>query len=370
MPWYELGVSMRGERVCRVETDAEGRFETPVAYPAGTLTLSLDDVEGQESSNKSTDLIAQLDHDPAAPEQEVPIGVGPTYYVALELSTGLEPSDLRVRLYLDPPEHRNSERNFFGSGHDRNKTVLRPAPHGSDVRWVRFRKSRLPSWRAWLSVDSLDGMWRGGARVDGGRAFTLRSPRSSCGRAAPCAAASSRRRRPSAVELRSPCSATERARDRSCGSTPAPREGSASPTSIRDAYRIEVRDEAVRAAPVRFMLSDGELDLGGLAWEPIPLAGSVRLHLRSTLEVPIDVQLVRSLDPPRYPLWHSDDWQELPREASRVCSSGKRSTPASTPSRCTATASSTGTCRWDSSCRLWWISSSSFPCQRSRCASR
>jgi hypothetical protein len=77
-------------------------------------------------------------------------------------------------------------------------------------------------------------------------------------------------------------------------------------------YLLEVRDEAVRAAPVRFTLDEGELDLGQLPWEPISLAGSVRLRLRSLVEVPIDVQLVRTEDPPRHPLWHSDSWEQRP----------------------------------------------------------
>jgi hypothetical protein len=82
-------------------------------------------------------------------------------------------------------------------------------------------------------------------------------------------------------------------------------------------YRLEVRDERVRAEPVSFALrgvgfEPSELDLGELPWTPIPLAGKVRLRVRSEIEFSLDVQLVRRFDPPRYPQWHSDDWEPLP----------------------------------------------------------
>jgi hypothetical protein len=310
VPWYELRVAMGGKRVCRVETDAEGRFETPIAYPEGTLQLSLEDVEGQASSNSSADLFLRLEHDPSQPEQELEIGVGPTLFLHLQRPDDLALGELRARIYLDPPL-RSESTDAYLSLFDIPTTVVRPPRDSSDRMWVRFRQERGPLSPLWLAVESLDGLWRGGARIPSGSGV-----------------------HPDTLEvvLHPRCAA----RGRFVSSLPSDRGGALialyeeedeeplvwayadDEDGFRIAdldpggYRLEVRDEAFRAPPVRFTLSEGELDLGELTWEPIAMAGPVRLRLRSAVEVPIDVELVRTSDPPRFPLWHSDSWEELP----------------------------------------------------------
>ncbi|MEW6071230.1 MAG: hypothetical protein AB1726_01365 [Planctomycetota bacterium] len=310
VPWYLLGVSMGGEGGCVVETDAEGRFATPVPYPAGMLTLDLWDVTGQELPADGADRTTRMEHDPAGPELDVAIPVGPTYSLELSLPDGLGRSEVRARLYVDPPAHREAGDTPWSRT---PTTLLRDRPDASRSPWVRFRGLLVPAQDPlWLSVESRDGMWRGGARVGGGPGvhpervrITLHERCAVVGRfvsvdpieggGAQIALLPGTEGAPPLVWAHAGVQGGFRIDDLEPG-----------------AYRLEVRDEAVTATPVCFTIVEGVLDLGELPWEPIPLAGPVRLRLRSAAYVPIDVQLVRTLDPPRHPLWHSDEWEELP----------------------------------------------------------
>jgi hypothetical protein len=299
VPWYALDVAASDGTVARVTSAADGRFETSEALAPGKVSLRLVDAVGQIFSSQHP---VSLVHREVRELHEVRIEVGPTYFVDAVLPDPLEPADLGARLFLDPPELDRSG--------DVPTTILRP-PRGAETLWLRFAEpSSVQETPLWLELSSADGLWVGGARVPGGPGV---------------------HREPVHVELQPRCAVRGRlvtsAQEPGVGmlalfraqDSGAPRwAGTDGDGRFRmDAlepgeYRLELRDEALRGPPVTFSLRAGELDLGELDCEPIPIAGSVHLRVQSDVELPIDVELVRRSDPPRSPPWHSDDWEPLP----------------------------------------------------------
>jgi hypothetical protein len=305
VPWYELDLEDEHLQVVRVTSDGEGRFAAGAARP-GPLRVSLVDCDGQATPSEHRRPLVLEPRD-GEPPVDVPIDVGPTYSVDVALPEPLTPADLRVRLFLDPPEHGDESSNPL-----RCETLLRAPRGASSHAWARFREPNALTEVAWLQLASADGLWEGGARVPSGPGV---------------------HREPVRVELRSRCAVRGRyvfpagVEARAFGALALFRDGAEVNGPIwahtdgdgrfrfsglsAGMYRLEVRDAAVRAEPVTFALRSGEQDLGELPMVPLPIVGSVRLRVQSELELPLDVQLVRTFDPPRHPPWHSDTWEPL-----------------------------------------------------------
>jgi len=304
VPGYELRLKDRDGIETQVASDAAGRFTTGEALAFGPVHIQLVDCEGQPRPSESRRASARVEH--AGQPVEVRIEVGPTYLVDVALPEPLGLADLCVRLLQDPPD-LEPEREAAETGRTLLRAPLGDWPHA----WARFRSTnqgrRLPQW---LELTSTDGLWSGGARVPSGPGLHPE---------------------PVPITLRPVCAVRGR-----FVADPPPERGGGTLALFREdepeprwehtdgagrfriaalepgAYRLEVRDESVRAEPVRFVLPPGELDLGELPWAPIPLAGRVRLRLRSEVRIPVDVELVRSFDPPKHAQWHSDRWEPLP----------------------------------------------------------
>jgi hypothetical protein len=321
VPWYELELEDEHLQTVRVVSDTEGRFTAGGARTSGPLRLELVDVEGQPppSSHPGRPVLEPHDGEPrdgSEPLADVRIRIGPTYFVEVALPAPLTPADLRVRLFLDPPEH-GAERN----NPVRGETLLRPGRGYSPlaplapVAWARFSEPSALTRSAWLELATTDGLWAGGARTSPGPGVhrepvrvELRPRCAVRGRFAFTGTPAAETRRSGALALlRVDAEADGPLWSRTEGDGRFRIAGLAPGT-----YRLEVRDEEVRAEPVTFALRSGERDLGELSWTPIPLAGSVRLRIESALELPIDVQLVRRFDPPCHPPWHSDSWEPAP----------------------------------------------------------
>jgi hypothetical protein len=305
VPWFDLEVRAPDLTTIACASDASGEFATPRALAAGKCTIQLVDFPGQSSTFSSAMQSVHAQHDPAAPATDLAIPVGPTYLVRADLPLYYPAQRFRVSLSLDPPEYGEDERAWGWP-----TTLLRDDVLRDGLPWARFRNKLMRDETAWLALVSDDGLWSGGARVAGGYGA----------HAAPVD-----------IALHARCAVTGRyvtcgvEFDRAggmlalfrVGGTTEPRwELALSETGFRISdldpgrYRLEVRDEAVRAPPVEFSLTEGVLDLGELVWEPIPLAGPVQLTIVSAIEVPIDVELVRRADPPRHAPWHSDQWEK------------------------------------------------------------
>lgn len=304
VPGYELHLKDRDGIEAQVASDAAGRFTTGEALALGPVRIELLDCEGQPRPSESRRASARVEH--AGQPVEVRIEVGPTYLVDVALPEPLGLADLRVRLLQDPPD-LELERESAETGQTFLRAPLGDWPHP----WARFRSThparRLPQW---LELTSAEGLWSGGARVPSGPGV---------------------HREPVRISLRPVCAVrghyvADPPPARGSGALALFREGEPEPrwewtdgagrfriaALEPGAYRLEVRDESVRAEPVRFVLPPGELDLGELPWTPIPLAGRVRLRLWSEVRIPVDVELVRSFDPPKHAQWHSDRWEPLP----------------------------------------------------------
>lgn len=308
VPWYLAHVDATGAETEALTSDAEGRIVTRTDLAAGPCRLTLIDSYAHAPPQANFPERTHIDHDPGAPPRDIAIAVGPTYALDVSLPRDYGPARFVARLQRDPTELCADTRPGTWP-----TTLLRPAPEPGALSWVRFADLQLEAGPPYLFLVSDDGLWSGGARVPQGYGV---------------------HRAPVRIVLEQRCAVRGRyvARDgaevrghgalalfRTAPDADGPRwehtdgEGVFRLADLTPgAYRLEVRDEAVRAAAVEFTLAGGEHDLGDLAWEPIPVAGPVRLRLVSAVEVPLDVQLVRRTDPPRHAPWHSDQWE--PRE--------------------------------------------------------
>ncbi|HVS11588.1 MAG TPA: carboxypeptidase-like regulatory domain-containing protein [Planctomycetota bacterium] len=172
------------QRVEKIVTDAEGRFESAGGFEAGRIELVLiDDV----SANRS--LLTDLEMEPfeilhsfepnrVPSAQVVPILIGPTYRFDISIPDGMRAVDFYV---VFPAESNDLERmvhdvgaedplsamaQFYGAGLEamEPRTVLREGEHA----WARFR---LPVFLLTeeenheIHVRSSDGGWAGSAWV-------------------------------------------------------------------------------------------------------------------------------------------------------------------------------------------------------------
>lgn len=305
VPWFDLELQLGpGERES-TSTDADGGFRSRAPLAPGGVQVRFGDDEGSTSGSGSGRTFLQVQHDGTETPARVWIHIGPTYFVTTELPPGRRHDEFHARLFRDPPLFDDDSLE-----NDAPKTRLRAPRGGNPLAWVRFRE---PTQRGlaplWLELQSDDGLWRGGARVPGEEGVL---------------------REPVALELRATCTVVGRARvkgsEEPAGTPlalfregdPAPRWGGTRGEGEFEfgglepgEYRLEVRD-FYRAEPRTFRLTSGELDLGELLCTPIPVAGRVRLRVRSAVELPLDVELVRRTDAPRHAPWHSDSWEELP----------------------------------------------------------
>jgi hypothetical protein len=305
VPWFLVSVSADVPSEVEAESDAEGRITTPAEFAPGDCWVSLLDFHGQARQLGAVPEPVRVPHVHGAAAIDVTIRIGPTFRIDVDLPPGYGSECFLVGLQSDPTEFGDDRRGELWP-----RTRLRaPATPGA-LPWARFTDVDLAPQITYLLLLSDDGRWIGGARVGHGYGV---------------------HRDPVRIVLEPRCAVTGRYVTRGAeldragaalalfqvgGDAPGPRwefKGTDSPFRIGDLapgrYRLEVRDDAVRAAPVEFTLTRGELDLGELVWEPIPVAGPVRLRVLSAIEVPIDVELVRTKDPPRDPQWHSDQWE-------------------------------------------------------------
>jgi len=279
----------------------------PATTPAGAArdassSPSQAESTGQRAPQAASSTSSTVEHRVGV--HDAGVDDGPTYSVDLVLPAGLRLDDLRARLFLDPPGFDDDVRSA-------PETSVR-APHdGATLASVRFDgRKPVEGTPLWLELASTDGLWTGGARVPGGPGAHPDPVRieleARCAVRGRCVTA---RHEPATGAL-----ALLRVEDPLAlrwGHTDA--EGRFRFAGLEPGdHRLEIRDEALRGEPVAFALPAGDLDLGDVRCEPIPLAGSVRLRVQSSVEVPIDVELVRTFDPPRHPLWHSDSWEPLP----------------------------------------------------------
>ncbi|HEX6881980.1 MAG TPA: hypothetical protein VF530_01295 [Planctomycetota bacterium] len=304
VPGYQLRLKDRDGIETQITSDAGGRFTTGEALAFGAVRIELVDCAGQPRPGESRRGSARVEH--TGQPMDLRIDVGPTYLVDVDLPETLGFADLGVRLLQDPPD-LEPERVEAETGRTLLRTPLGDWPHP----WARFRSTHPGRPQPqWLELTSADGLWSGGARVPSGPGV---------------------HREPVRITLRPVCAVRGRyvadsPPARGGGALALFREGEPEPRWEHadgagrfriaglepGAYRLEVRDESVRAEPVRFVLRPGENDLGELPWTPIPLAGRVRLRLWSDVRVPVDVELVRSFDPPKHAPWHSDRWEPRP----------------------------------------------------------
>ncbi len=243
-------------------------------------------------------------YEPSQGEPDIPIEVGPTYRIETRLPDDHELEDFQVQLVLDPPRVGLE----LEDAPDR-ATRLRRDEHGY---WARFRAqttSRDSPW--WLALASEDGLWSGGARVQSVEGIYPEPVRIELH---PCCAVRGRFDPPGGPYERGAMIALERLDcvPPAIAWSHVDLAGEFRVAALAPArYRLEVRDPAFVAPPLEFELAEGELDLGVLAWTPLTIAGSVRVVAESATELSLDVELVRTLQTPRHPDFHSDSWVEI-----------------------------------------------------------
>jgi hypothetical protein len=308
VPWYTVKLRKSDGSKTEFETDSQGRFAPSADLEDGPLLLELVDTQSQPSTRNSTDTYLRFDHVVADKPLEIRALVGPTYFLKLDLPPGLTHEDLRATLFLDPPGFGDNQ-----NGRRYAESLVRRGRANPAELWLRFRELLNEGDPLWLALQSRDGAWSGAARVPGG--YGVHAEPVSIELSQRCRVRGTFASREVDQERRGASLALFRTQPLAADPLWSYAKGDGE-FRIDDLdpgeYRLEVRDEAFRADAVSFVLHSGELDLGNLPWESIPMVGSVRLRVHSAVEVPIDVELIRRLDPPRNVLWHSDDWEEQP----------------------------------------------------------
>ncbi len=143
----------------RVETDAFGSFETKRAHPSGALSIRLRFDDGGQPFGAAFSHPIELAHDADDRRRaDVPIKIGPTYELDLQLPAGVEPADLKVTL-----DAKNPVEDAWGL------RAREASVREGERPWVRFQKPDFylepaPPWQ--LEVVAKETAWRGTAAVD------------------------------------------------------------------------------------------------------------------------------------------------------------------------------------------------------------
>ena len=166
VPSFEVRVDQEG-RSERLVSDEVGRLESSLAFEAGPLELRYDDHAGvprnlelaMGSGTMRRDSADRIVFDPAAPERELLIEVGPTYLLELLAPRDIELADLSAAIL------------GLGDGWREFFRAVTSTPLRAGARdWVRFAAlpaEMLPRQGPWrLEVRSADGFWIGAAEVD------------------------------------------------------------------------------------------------------------------------------------------------------------------------------------------------------------
>lgn len=164
LPAYAIGVysfNERGAGKRRIETDAQGRFESGFELQSGRTTLELIDHEGLAFRNRTV-LSREFDAGDSA-LVDARAESGPTVFFEVEFPADLGPADFDARLtpglpfqgipYPQPPLHATVR-----AAH---AATARP-----DLPWVRF--GERPGWNglAYVELRSMEGRWCGGGWIE------------------------------------------------------------------------------------------------------------------------------------------------------------------------------------------------------------
>jgi hypothetical protein len=248
IPDYELELrDEEGERWSN-KSDAEGRVVTR-ALPAGHFGIRCIDVRRPDTLVLSPSL--PVEHDGGEAEHELRLEIGPTYVLDVTPSD-FSAGELVAELLQDSPEFSNLHRL------PQPTTVVRPPRSEGGAPWVRFRSPNTLADPAWLALTSQDGLRSGGARVPARLGVHPELVRIAL--APRCAVRGQFVSRGAPNERGAGGLAVFR-RDEEGGEPHWENTDGQGHFRIADlapgAYRLELRDQAVRATPVDFELVGG-----------------------------------------------------------------------------------------------------------------
>ena len=154
VPFQEIDFNLSRDDTERLVTDEHGNFESSHTHPTGTVRI---DLRRLRTGGWMQPIRVEHDVDDRR-RVDVPVRIGPTYRLDLEVPAGVELTDLMVSLDAAHPVE-----DVLGS------RAREAEVRAGDLPWVRFQKPLLyeepaPPWE--LAVAAKGTAWRGTAPVD------------------------------------------------------------------------------------------------------------------------------------------------------------------------------------------------------------